>query len=793
MQLFVYGNLVTGRQINILEGHTNSVICVSFSSGGHLLGSKSHDGTVRCWRTDRWETVAILNERLSKSWNTGLAFHPKAPILATLSEEDINIRIWTLDPKALLGDIRSFFSVHYTNAKVVLVGDTGVGKSGLGLVLTGQQFMPTESTHGRNVWMFDSEELVVDEGKSRLIRETLLWDLAGQPGYRLIHQLHLNEIAVALVVFDNRNETDPLAGIDHWVRALRQGQHSQGNAAPQMKMFLVAARIDRSGRGTSTERIKKVVQKWGFDGYFETSAKEKWNIQSLAEAIRKAIQWESLPKVSSTDLFQLIKNFLHSEIGSGNILSTEEHLYRQFLASYQTLKLTKNLRQQFNTCIGRVESRGLIRRLSFGNLILLQPEILDAYASALVNAVKTEPDGLGCISEEKAKAADFALPTDARLKDEQQEKLLLIAMIENLLHYEIALREPTEQGPQLVFPSQSTRENPTLVDPEGKTVLFRFEGSVTHIYATLAVRLSHSGFFQKETVWKNAIIYTTKRGGTYGLLMKQIDEGIGEFVLFFDMYTSEDMRYHFEEYVHAHLRRRVAPENIQRRSLFSCPKCIIDFTEAQVPRRLEKGYEWIRCSVCDTKVFLQENKWVKSSIPAMDKSANSVRDKTIIAFIQESLSAPTSHSLVKDFLEVKIKSEDFDVFLCYRKEDKLQVKEIGERLKEKGILPWLEEWELQPGLPWQRILEQQLRWVKSAAVFVGEAGIGPWQHFEIECLLRQFVERGCPVIPVLLSDAPAIPSLPLFLEGMTWVDFRVRYPEPIEQLIWGITGERGMR
>ena len=50
-----------------------------------------------------------------------------------------------------------------------------------------------------------------------------------------------------------------------------------------------------------------------------------------------------------------------------------------------------NLPAQFETCIGRVESRGLIRRLSFGNFVLLQPELLDAYASAFVNAVKEEP------------------------------------------------------------------------------------------------------------------------------------------------------------------------------------------------------------------------------------------------------------------------------------------------------------------------------------------------------------------------------------------------------------------
>ncbi len=105
-------------------------------------------------------------------------------------------------------------------------------------------------------------------------------------------------------------------------------------------------------------------------------------------------------------------------------------------------------------------------------------------------------------------------------------------------------------------------------------------------------------------------------------------------------------------------------------------------------------------------------------------------------------------------------------------------------------MPWLDEWELRPGLPWQQALEKQTRHIKSAAVFVGKNGIGPWQQQELDAFLREFVKRGCPVIPVLLSDAPKIPELPVFLKSMTWVDFRTNEPDPLEQLIWGITGER---
>ena len=64
------------------------------------------------------------------------------------------------------------------------------------------------------------------------------------------------------------------------------------------------------------------------------------------------------------------------------------------------------------------------------------------------------------------------------------------------------------------------------------------------------------------------------------------------------------------------------------------------------------------------------------------------------------------------------------------------------------------------------------------------------QKMEIETFLREFIRRGCPVIPVLLSNAKTEPILPIFLSCMTWVDFRRKDPDPIGHLIWGITGKR---
>ncbi|TMC23345.1 MAG: hypothetical protein E6J34_03130 [Chloroflexi bacterium] len=56
--------------------------------------------------------------------------------------------------------------------------------------------------------------------------------------------------------------------------------------------------------------------------------------------------------------------------------------------------------------------------------------------------------------------------------------------------------------------------------------------------------------------------------------------------------------------------------------------------------------------------------------------------------------------------------------------------------------------------------------------------------------LDQFVERECPVIPVLLKSATERPKLPPFLALFTWVDFHRTTPRPLDRLVWGIKQER---
>lgn len=756
----------------VLEGHTKRVVCARFSPDGRYLASMSTDNTVRIWRSRDWQCVAVL-PREDISRRGGLAFHPAEPLLAVKNGNGVDIV--RLDHR-VLGTIGAAANARrYSNAKIVLVGDTGVGKSGLGLVLSGQPFEPTESTHGRNVWTFDKSYATTLSGETET-RESLIWDLAGQPGYRMVHQLHLNEVAVALVVFDARSETDPFAGVRYWSRALAQARKLDGAAAVRLRTYLVAARADRGTPGVNKTRIEQTVQELGFDGYLETSAKEGWGVGDLITTVRNAIDWDAVPAISSTALFQEIKDFLLEEKKQGRILTTVDDLLHTFRRVRQDETRPEDLADGFSACLGRLESVGVVRRMAFGDYVLLRPELLDAYASSLVQAAKDEPDGLGFVSESNVLEGRFRMPESDRLTNKQQERILLITVVEELLRREIALKEVTDKEVDLIFPSQFTRERPDVPLTLGLDVVFTFDGDLSSIYATLAVRLSHSRLFQRGPMYRNSASYRASAGGMCGMAIHEIAEGRAELALFYED-AQPIVRRQFEAYVVEHLDQRAAADTVFMRRVRRCEPCNYAIDDEVVQRRLGRGMTTVTCQICDAVIPIldEEQPDVRPAVAEMNSNANAQRDQDVAATT----------------LKGKREAEDYDVFLCHNTKDKPLVLEIARRLEARGILPWLDVRAIQPGSRWQQEMANGIAKSRSAAVLIGPSGPGPWHEAEMELINDWSARnRNRRVIPVILDGIDGDPELPGFLRVWSTIDMRMADPDPLEQLIWGITGEQ---
>jgi hypothetical protein len=168
--------------------------------------------------------------------------------------------------------------------------------------------------------------------------------------------------------------------------------------------------------------------------------------------------------------------------------------------------------------------------------------------------------------------------------------------------------------------------------------------------------------------------------------------------------------------------------------------------------------------------------------------------------IQTPLSDPEYRDVIEDLargiieqteqLAAQAPTGGAHVFLCHNSRDKDTVKGVAIRLKSAGHRPWLDEWELRPGHPWQSDLEEKLGTSGAALICIGPAGIGTWQEKEVRVLLELQAKHGITVMPVILEGGPAVETLDPALQKLQTVDFNRNTRNPWDDLQHGLTGDR---
>src|SRR4051794_17426845 len=100
----------------------------------------------------------------------------------------------------------------------------------------------------------------------------------------------------------------------------------------------------------------------------------------------------------------------------------------------------------------------------------------------------------------------------------------------------------------------------------------------------------------------------------------------------------------------------------------------------------------------------------------------------------------------------------YHAFLAYSSQDKAKVEVIYRRLRRRHILVWFDDYQIPPGHWFQEHLQWAINHAKTAVIFVGERGLGRWEIVELRTMLSRCVNRGVPVIPVLLPGVKAVPA-----------------------------------
>ena len=780
-------NPKTGKLLDILEGHTDKIYSISFSPDGKILASKAHDHTIRLWNYETWRELTVLDEISSMHHSPSLAFNPVRPILASLGENDTVIRIWDINDALLLaGNQPEKDVVSYTTAKLVLVGDLGVGKTGLGWRLAHNEFKEHSSTHGQQFWVIPELGVKREDGTEC---EAVLWDLAGQPDYRLVHSLFLDDVDTALVLFDPTNRQEPLSGVDFWLNQLKQKDKDICNS------ILVGARTDRGTSTLTNDELKAYCERNNIcGGYIPTSAKEGDGLDELLETLKEQIPWEEMTATVTTVTFKRIKEFvleLKEQTERKNVLVHPDELRAQLEATDHDWQFSDT---EMMTAVGHLANHGyvtILRGSKGDEFILLAPDLLANLASSIVLEARRNPRGLGVLDESRLLADDYHFPELHNLEADEREILLDAAAV-LFLEHNLCFRETFNQQTFLVFPSLINEKRPkdeNITPVEGAS--YHVKGAVENVYASLVVLLGYTNTFIRTHQWQNQAQYEMGEGEICGFQQAIYHEGEIELVLYYDEKTPEPVRLTFRGLFERFLSRREL--EISRYQPVQCDKCGASLARNVVMDQLNKGKDFSFCHECGEKLALPNPEPLTRLSRREEIELDAQQD-----IAQRRTAFEAALVRVKALLRERKEEKSPTCFISYAwgvPEHERWVLQLAKDLRNAGVDVLLDRWHSPPGSNLDLFIERI-----SSSDFVISVGTpklrekydtqkaDPVVAAELKLInlrVRQPTEYGETVLPVML-DGDARTSLPPQLQPLVSVDFRQSafYFRKLFDMIW---------
>jgi small GTP-binding protein len=166
-------------------------------------------------------------------------------------------------------------SIEEESIKVVLIGESGVGKTSIIAQFTKGLFnQDIMSTNGAT---FSTKKKLFKNSNKYLSFE--IWDTAGQEKYRSLAKMFFKDATVALIVYDITNTKSFNEIKDYWLNLVRE------NGPKKIIMYIVGNKCDLSDREAVKEEIAREYAKSENVPFWLTSAKDSIGIDELFEEL----------------------------------------------------------------------------------------------------------------------------------------------------------------------------------------------------------------------------------------------------------------------------------------------------------------------------------------------------------------------------------------------------------------------------------------------------------------------------------------------------------------------------
>ena len=225
------------------------------------------------------------------------------------------------------------------NFKVVLVGETGVGKTSIISQFIDQVF--EEELQTSTGGSFSSKEIFFDNGKSLKLE---IWDTAGQERYRSLTKIFYKNSSCAILVYDiTRKQTfDELK--NYWIGQIKE------SAPKDIMLAVVGNKEDLLDKEQVDENEARDFAKENNALFFSTSAKNSNAINQLFIDIgKKYTGWNSNAKIElnkEKNDNENKKNKINEEINNDN----EENNENKTKKRNTTIKLKQSDKDKKKGC-----------------------------------------------------------------------------------------------------------------------------------------------------------------------------------------------------------------------------------------------------------------------------------------------------------------------------------------------------------------------------------------------------------------------------------------------------------
>ncbi|KAG9396611.1 Small GTPase superfamily [Carpediemonas membranifera] len=169
-----------------------------------------------------------------------------------------------------MSQLHDVSSIH--DCKIVLLGDSGVGKSSLVLRFVNNTFSPwQESTIGAS---FLTKTIVVDD----MAYKYQIWDTAGQEKYHTLIPMYYRDASAAIIVYDI-TKPETFDAVKAWVKELRT------MGSPDTVVAIAGNKCDLAeNRAVAVESAQAYADEIGAL-FIETSAKTAENVPEMFRRI----------------------------------------------------------------------------------------------------------------------------------------------------------------------------------------------------------------------------------------------------------------------------------------------------------------------------------------------------------------------------------------------------------------------------------------------------------------------------------------------------------------------------